>query len=133
MEPRNRFRGMDSASLCSMAGRYDNPLPPWCLAPIDSIKIPAPGTPKRFQLVTTLCVFFGIPLSAPGLFHANDVPVQCSEHSCSTVPVLTVYYSRHPLCPMFLLIMYILLYSLLVWCCRKADPETKCMAQPVFL
>jgi hypothetical protein len=24
MEPRNRFQGMNSASLCSLAGRYDN-------------------------------------------------------------------------------------------------------------
>jgi len=28
-----------------------------------------------------------LALSAPVLFHANDVPVQCSEHSCSTAPV----------------------------------------------
>ncbi len=26
-EPRNRFQGIDSASLCSLAGRYDNPIP----------------------------------------------------------------------------------------------------------
>jgi hypothetical protein len=32
---------MNSASLCSLAGRYDNPLPPRFLAPIDSLKIPA--------------------------------------------------------------------------------------------
>ncbi len=32
---------MNSASLCSLAGRYDNPIPPWFLAPIDSLKIPA--------------------------------------------------------------------------------------------
>ena len=43
MEPRNRFRGMNSASLCSLAGRYDNPLPPQFLAPVDSLKIPALG------------------------------------------------------------------------------------------
>jgi hypothetical protein len=41
MEPRNRFQGMDSASLCSLAGRYDNPIPPWFLAPIDFLKIQA--------------------------------------------------------------------------------------------
>jgi hypothetical protein len=34
--PRNEFR-----QLCSLAGRYDNTLPPWFLAPIDSLKIPA--------------------------------------------------------------------------------------------
>jgi hypothetical protein len=32
---------MNSASLCSLAGRYDNPIPPWFLAPIDFLKIPA--------------------------------------------------------------------------------------------
>jgi hypothetical protein len=26
---------------CSLAGRYDNPIPPWFLAPVDSLKIPA--------------------------------------------------------------------------------------------
>jgi hypothetical protein len=32
---------MNSASLCSLEGRYDNPIPPRFLAPIDSLKIPA--------------------------------------------------------------------------------------------
>jgi hypothetical protein len=32
---------MNSASLCILAGRYDNPIPPLFLAPIDSLKIPA--------------------------------------------------------------------------------------------
>ncbi len=41
MEPRNRFQGMNSASLCSLAGRYDNPIPTRCLAPIYCLKIPA--------------------------------------------------------------------------------------------
>jgi hypothetical protein len=41
MGPRNGFQGMNSASLCSLAGRYENPIPPWCLAPIDFLKIPA--------------------------------------------------------------------------------------------
>jgi hypothetical protein len=31
---------MNSANLCSLAGRYDNPIPPWflALAPIDCMK-----------------------------------------------------------------------------------------------
>jgi hypothetical protein len=33
--------GIDPASLCSMAGRYDNPIPTRFLAPIDCSKIPA--------------------------------------------------------------------------------------------
>jgi hypothetical protein len=41
MEPKNRFQGIHSASLCSLAGRYDNPIPTWFLAPTDCLKIPA--------------------------------------------------------------------------------------------
>jgi hypothetical protein len=41
MEARNRFQGMNSASLCRLAGRYDNPIPTRFLAPIDCLKIPA--------------------------------------------------------------------------------------------
>jgi hypothetical protein len=41
MELRNRYQGMNSASLCSLAGRYDNPLPTRFLAPTDCLKIPA--------------------------------------------------------------------------------------------
>ncbi len=41
MGPENRFQGMNSTSLWSRAGRYDNPIPPRFLAPIDSLKIPA--------------------------------------------------------------------------------------------
>ncbi len=33
MGPGNRFQGMNSASLCSLAGRYDNPVPPRFLTP----------------------------------------------------------------------------------------------------
>jgi hypothetical protein len=32
---------MNSASLCSLAGLYDNRIPPRFLAPIDFLKIPA--------------------------------------------------------------------------------------------
>ncbi len=41
MGPRNWFQGMNSTSLCSLAGRYDNPIPPRFLAAIDFLKIPA--------------------------------------------------------------------------------------------
>ena len=36
-----RSSGIDSGSLCSLAGRYDNPMPTRFLAPIDWSKIPA--------------------------------------------------------------------------------------------
>jgi hypothetical protein len=38
-EPGNWFQGIDSASLCSLAGRYDKPIPTRFLAPIDCSKI----------------------------------------------------------------------------------------------
>ncbi len=37
----NRFQGISSASLYSLAGRNGNPIPTWFLAPIDCLKIPA--------------------------------------------------------------------------------------------
>jgi hypothetical protein len=40
MDPRNRFQGMNSARLCSLAGRYDNPILTRFLAPIECLKIP---------------------------------------------------------------------------------------------
>jgi hypothetical protein len=40
-EPKNRFQGINYASLCSLAGRYDNPIPTRFLAPVDCLKIPA--------------------------------------------------------------------------------------------
>ncbi len=38
-EPRNLFQGINSASKCSLASRYDNPIP--TRPPIDCSKIPA--------------------------------------------------------------------------------------------
>ncbi len=49
IEPRNRFQGKNSASLCSLAGRYDNPVPTQFLAPIDCLKIPAPVLQQEAQ------------------------------------------------------------------------------------
>ncbi len=54
MEPRNRFQGMNSASLCSLAGRYGNPIPIRFLAPIDCLKIPALYT-NPFSLYRPFC------------------------------------------------------------------------------
>ncbi len=49
-EPKNRFQGTDSARLCSLAGRYDNPIPTRFLAPIDCLTIPA--------LSSSLCLYY---------------------------------------------------------------------------
>ncbi len=40
-EAKNRFQGTNSARLCCLAGRYDNPIPTQFLAHMDSLKIPA--------------------------------------------------------------------------------------------
>ncbi len=42
-EPKNRFQGTNSARLCSLGGRYYNPIPTRFLAPIDCLQIPAVG------------------------------------------------------------------------------------------
>ncbi len=44
-EPRDRFQGIDSASLCSLASLHDNPIPTLFLAHIDcyKIKFQSPG------------------------------------------------------------------------------------------
>jgi hypothetical protein len=70
MEPRNRYQGMNSASLCSLAGRSDNPIPPRFLAPIDSLKSPA------------LAGRHGNPVSTRFL-----APVDCSKVQHRTVLV----------------------------------------------
>ncbi len=46
---------MNSASLCRLAGRYDNPVPPWFLAPIDCLKIPTLQHNDMFVSVFVLC------------------------------------------------------------------------------
>ncbi len=46
---------MNSASLSSLAGRYDNPIPLRILGPIDSLKIPALLT--EYGTFTTLYLY----------------------------------------------------------------------------
>jgi hypothetical protein len=41
--------GIDPASLCSLAGRYDNPIPTRFLAPLDCSKIPAQNATEGHQ------------------------------------------------------------------------------------
>ncbi len=50
-EPKNRLQGISSASLCGLAGQYDNPIPTRFLAPVDCLKIPA-LIPKGLMKIT---------------------------------------------------------------------------------
>jgi hypothetical protein len=75
MGPRHRFQGMNSASLCSLAGRYDNPIPPRFLAPLDFLKIPAlvyvcldPHSELRLHRKNTFRVFLVIAWKADRMF-----------------------------------------------------------------
>jgi hypothetical protein len=43
-KPRNQFQGINFARLCSLAGRYENPIPTRYLAPIECIKFHLSGT-----------------------------------------------------------------------------------------
>ncbi len=45
-EPRNQFQGIDSDSLCSHGGRYNNPAPIRFQVPIHCSKISAQGTTR---------------------------------------------------------------------------------------
>ncbi len=121
MEPRNRFQGMNSASLCSLAGRYDNPIPPRFLVPIDSLKIPAlmphmqNGNCCRMLLIAT-CTHCNPSyrhfLPTPFIFHRQDAKIHVFlgggggdssscfngyHRNCSVQLVLKVYvmFSRY--------------------------------------
>ncbi len=61
---------MNFASLCSLAGRYDNPIPPRFLAPINSLKMPA------LTSFTCVSAFFwaSVFCEFSGLFLCSDIP-----------------------------------------------------------
>jgi hypothetical protein len=67
MEPRNRFQGTNSSRLCSLAGRYCNPIPILFLASRDCLKIPAQDRdlPVENTSIVTL-PSMGPQLRAPG-------------------------------------------------------------------
>jgi hypothetical protein len=63
---------MNSVSLCSLAGRYDNPIPTRFLAPIDCLKIPA-QTNFLTCVNSDLLIKFLVPLSAADYGGAGGV------------------------------------------------------------
>jgi hypothetical protein len=79
--PRNEF-----ASLCSQAGRYDNPIPPRFLAPIDSLKIPA----QLLIYGTTLTIIFYLKKKRKNCFH----DISCTVHA-ERVPAIDGGHTGH--------------------------------------
>jgi hypothetical protein len=94
MEPRNPFQGMNSASLCSLAGQYDNPIPTRILAPIDCLKIPAQVAflPQDFfPPITLSSVDFQQISDGPRLYirtvkKITDFPFPTRESLVSDIP-----------------------------------------------
>jgi hypothetical protein len=71
---------MNSASLCSLAGRYENPIPPRCLAPIDFLKIPAQLVgcwykPRRHKTKIVLAVKQDTPEPASKTLQASSCTI----------------------------------------------------------
>ncbi len=95
-DPRNQFQGISSANLCSLAGRYDNPIP----TSIDCLKIPALDMnnlwiPITFR--TLLCCICCITISESmkrniifSLYFTIDCCRVCS-HQQSELSFTTVY------------------------------------------
>ncbi len=83
---------MNSASLCSLAGRYDNPIPSWFLAPIDFLKIPALNFKRIPGIGSTLNIMGlsdSIPFLVPSKFHESiftPPPHIPSKNAVSEVP-----------------------------------------------
>ncbi len=81
MEHRNRVQGINSASLCSLAGRYDNTIPTRFLAPIDCLKIPALA--GRYD--NTILTRFLVPIDC------SKIPAQIS---CTIILYKCMYIRR---------------------------------------
>jgi hypothetical protein len=84
MEPRNRFQGMNSASLYTLAGRYDNPIPIRFLASIDCLKIPAliPGPTNHYSSLLpfhSFSVCLRDPFSIPYLLNMSRTTTKCAK------------------------------------------------------
>jgi hypothetical protein len=72
MEPKNRFQGINSVSICSLKGWYDIPIPTRFLAYIDFSKIPA-RTPPPPHICTVLVYTVVVVLLGTGLWGSTNV------------------------------------------------------------
>jgi hypothetical protein len=69
MGPMNRFQGIDSASLCSLAGRYHNPIHNWFLVLIDCLKIPALVNTSQEKILVQFLYKSICSLNVPTFFY----------------------------------------------------------------
>ena len=97
MGPRNRFQGMNSASLCSLAGRYDNPIPTRCLAPIDFLKIPARVSRYDHVLRSSSVCACLVEVRCGCAAHLRPaVPAGRSAHTAARLQLITLRPARNP-------------------------------------
>ncbi len=68
-----------SARLCSLAGRYDNPIPIRFLAPIDCLKIPA---------LITISIPYPIPHRGGGVCHRKRIGRGSQVKMISGIPTV---------------------------------------------
>jgi hypothetical protein len=99
MEPGNRFQGMNSASLRSLAGRYDNPIPFRFLGPKDCLKIPAQLEVQFLSITTFISISFcGLNLFAPlspSVFINCNINLQiCKKTTGAIIGELTVFLCK---------------------------------------
>ncbi len=70
-EPKKQFQGINSARLCSLTGRYDNPFPTRFLAPIDCLKIPPLDVESHPQNIPYQVCLKDLPNpSRPTIYHS---------------------------------------------------------------
>ena len=92
MEPKKRFQGINSASLFSLAGRYDNPLPTRFLAPIDCSKIPAQCSLQRLEHIQGVELMQGLIIFLlPLTITAKQYLVETKNSLESLTPVLRLF------------------------------------------
>jgi hypothetical protein len=96
-EPNNWFQGTNSGMLCSMAGRYDNPIPTRLLTLIDCLKIPALDRPSLYLRFKGRLVCINSPITLVYCTFSSIIDSYPDSMSCgANYEVITLLsFSRH--------------------------------------
>ncbi len=86
-EPKNQFQGINTARWCSLAGRYDNPIPTRFLAPLDCVKIPTQLTIGQFVILSV-----NLRQSQLSVFRLRSIPVMSCCDTTQGITVITNPY-----------------------------------------